>query len=344
MRIKFIKIEEGLEGRGKKATGKVSRAVTGHVVTPRGGKVGVDDNPAKPTKKLKAMVRRSYKAKAENSSTEILGNKIVEGFNDLLEVTAKGVAAAAIGQARRGGGSVESGYLPGSNFITVKRPKGNTHVLAKRGGKGGTYVSKKMRSGKTRIRSIPDSTEISGDRIPEATAKGVSDAAKKRKGSFTKTGYNPRTGRNEDITSVPGRRSRTTVADVEGGVMVGREGPKGYRTRKVNASTEILGNKIVESFNGLLDRVDELSHKLKMRAAKAAKKKAKEHAKIASAAGKVKARDTEVVHDKISRSKQAQADRFAGKAGGEDKKGKREYHQAKKEAGIGSRRVPVAKR
>lgn len=244
MRIKFIKVEEGLETRGKKATGKVSRAVTGHVVTPSGGKVGVDDNPAKPTKKLKAMVRRSYKAKAENSSTEVLGNKIVEGFNDLLEVTAKGVAAAALGQARRGGGSVERGHLPDTNFITVKRRGGNTHVLAGKGGKGGTYVSKKTRSGKSKIRSIP-----------EATAKGVMDAAKNKKGSFTKTSYNPRAHDNDETTYVPGKRSSTTVAKVKGGAIVGREGPKGYRTRKVSDSTQILGNKIVEGFDSLLSEL-----------------------------------------------------------------------------------------
>jgi hypothetical protein len=174
MRIKFIKVnEQGLETRGKKAAGKVSRAVTGHVVTPAGGKVGKDDNPAKPTKKLKAMVRRSYKAKAENSSTEILGDRIVEGFNGILE----------------------------------------------------------------------------------ATAKGVTSAAKKRKGSFTKTGYNPKSGENEDTTHVPGKRSRTTVAEVPGGVMVGREGKKGYRTRKVSDSTEILGDKTVEKFNNLLSEL-----------------------------------------------------------------------------------------
>lgn len=211
-------------------------------------------------------MNRAMRLSKQNASTEILGNKIVEGFNSILEkFSAKNVAAAAIGQARRGGGSVEKGYLPKTKFITVKRPKGDTHVLAGEGGEGGTYVSKKTRSGRTRIRSIPDSTEI-------------------------------------------------------------------------------LGNKIVEGFNQFLDRMDELSRELKARAAKAAKKKAKEHAKIASAAGKVKARDTEVIHDKISRSKKAQADRFEGKAGGEDKVGKRAYHQAKKEAGIGTRIIPVRKR
>jgi len=267
MRIKFIRVEEGLEGRGKKASGKVSRAVTGHVVTPAGGQVGVDDNPAKPTKKLKKMIRRSYKA--QNSSTEILGNKIVEGFNDILE----------------------------------------------------------------------------------ATAKGVMSAAKKRKGSFTKTGYNPKSGENEDTTYVPGQRSMTTVAQVKGGVMVGREGKKGYRTRKVSDSTEILGNKIVESFNGFLDRMDELSRELMARAAKAAKKKAKEHARVASAAKKVKAGDTEVQHDVISREKTAQANRFGQAAQGKrtgsgpgTKRRKQQYFHAKKEAGVGSRRVPVSKR
>lgn len=215
--------------------------------------------------------RGMNRAMRQNSSTEILGNKIVEGFNSILEkFSAKNVAAAAIGQARRGAGNTDTTTLDTGNLTYLKRP-GNrsTIVLSGKGGKGATVVSKQMRRGGTRTRTIPESQ---------------------------------------------------------------------------NASTEILGNKIVESFNGFLDRMDELSRELKARAAKAAKKKAKEHAKIASAAGKVKARDTEVIHDKISRSKKAQADRFEGKAGGEDKVGKRAYHQAKKEAGIGTRRVPVSKR
>lgn len=615
MRIKFIKVEETLETRGKKATGKVSRAVTGHVVTPRGGQVGVDDNPAKPTKKLKGMVRRSYKA--QNSSTEILGNKIVEGFNKLFQ-------EATISKSRGNG--------KGEIVKDVKLSPGAIEAMKKRG--------KKVPGGYT----VPSKGKRLPTEIAEVKSQGVLDAAKNRDGSFTKTSYNPESGENQDTTYVPGKRSRTTVAKVKGGVMVGYEGKKGYRTRKVSDATEILGDKIVEgmfdlfrararkarnfrsgegakdpqafsravrrtfdranepavdaaskaqrdldtkgygystrdvhpsvaktavhggsnsssefdpvathaigdykekrypatgpswnpggqeaskaayqkdadaahakvaagdaltrdqgieaantrqrrlalrskllaksgsgggvarkirtglsrvpgigsmfrpkrrgltpqmggyrqmtsgfteqerfgyaiceSFNNLLnelstktlksyqgkaiaqmrqgkksglspekmakrgkmihkagekikaqsgdqkpgqfkrseeekltgkpkkesldythnDRFDEISDKLKQRAAKEARKKAKEHSKMASAAGSLKARDTEAIHDKISRSKTTQADRFEGKTGGEGKRGKQEYHQAKKEAGIGRRTVPVSKR
>lgn len=219
MRIKFIKVEEGLETRGNKATGKVSRAVTGHVVTPRGGKVGVDDDPANPTKKLKAMVRRSSKAKAQNSSTEILGNKMVEGFNKLFQ-------EATISKSRGNG--------KGEIVKDVKLSKGALEAAKKRGTKvPGGY-------------SVPSKGKRLPTEIAEATAKGVMDAAKNKKGSFTKTSYNPRAHDNDETTYVPGKRSSTTVAKVKGGVMVGREGPKGYRTRKVSDSTEILGDKIEE--------------------------------------------------------------------------------------------------
>lgn len=193
--------------------------------------------------------RGMNRAMRQNASTEILGNKMVEGFNKLFQ-------EATISKSR--------GKGKGEIVKDVKLSKGAIEAMKKRG--------KKVPGGY----SVPSK----GNRLP------------------------------------------TEIAD----------------------STEILGDKIVESFNGFLDRMDELSRELKARAAKAAKKKAKEHAKIASAAGKVKARDTEVIHDKISRSKKAQADRFEGKAGGEDKVGKRAYHQAKKEAGIGTRIIPVRKR
>lgn len=228
MRIKFIKVEEGLETRGNKATGKVSRAVTGHVVTPRGGKVGVDDDPANPTKKLKAMVRRSSKAKAQNSSTEILGNKMVEGFNKLFQ-------EATISKSRGNG--------KGEIVKDVKLSKGALEAAKKRGTKvPGGY-------------SVPSKGKRLPTEIAEATAKGVMDAAKNKKGSFTKTSYNPRAHDNDETTYVPGKRSSTTVAKVKGGVMVGREGPKGYRTRKVSDSTQILGNKIVEGFGSLLSEL-----------------------------------------------------------------------------------------
>jgi len=84
------------------------------------------------------------------------------------------------------------------------------------------------------------------DRLNEVKAQGVINSAEKKKGSFTKTGYNPKSGENEDTTYVPGKRSSTTVAKVKGGVMVGREGPKGYRTKKVSDSTENFIGKTVE--------------------------------------------------------------------------------------------------
>lgn len=96
MRIKFIRVEETLETRGKKAAGRVPRSDAGDVIVPSGGERGTDTNPAKPTGKLKKMVRRWYlsdeKKKAakaaaakQNASTELFGNKIVEGFNRLIE-------------------------------------------------------------------------------------------------------------------------------------------------------------------------------------------------------------------------------------------------------------------
>ena len=219
MRIKFVKVEETLETRGKKATGKVSRAATGHVVTPRGGQVGVDDDPNNPTKKLKAMVRRSYKAKAQNSSTEILGNKIVEEFNKLFQ-------EATISKSRGSG--------KGEIVKDVKLSPGARKAMEKRG--------KKVPGGY----SVPSKGKRLPTEIAEAKAQGVLDAAKKRDGAFTMTSYNPRAHDNDEVTYVPGKRSRTTVAKVKGGAIVGYEGKKGYRTRKVNASTEILGDKIEE--------------------------------------------------------------------------------------------------
>jgi hypothetical protein len=192
MRIKFIKIDEterGLETRGKKATGKVSRAVTGHVVTPRGGRVGVDDDPANPTKNLKAMVRRSYKAKAENSSTEILGNKIVEG-----EVKARNKELKREFQAKSGekteGFRGTSGYA--ANF-------------AKRYG------------------------------ADEEGAKKAAAVARGRAASDSQVYATPR-GSN--------RRARQ---------LAHQERVAAQAAKKVNASTEILGNKIVEGFNRLIE-------------------------------------------------------------------------------------------
>lgn len=589
MRIKFIKVEEGLETRGNKATGKVSRAVTGHVVTPRGGKVGVDDDPANPTKKLKAMVRRGYKAKAQNSSTEILGNKMVEGFNKLFQ-------EATISKSR--------GKGKGEIVKDVKLSKGALEAAKKRGTKvpGGYSVPSK---GKRLPTEIAEATQILGNKIvegifdlfgararkarnfrsgegardPQAFSSRVKrtfdranepavDAASKAQRDLDTKGYGystrdvhpsvantavhggsgsgserdpvathaigddkdkkyPATGpswnpggreaskaayqkdadaahakvaagnaltRDQGIEAANTRQRRLALRSK----LLAKSGSGGDVVRKVRTGLsrvpgigsmfrpkrrglrpqmggyiqrtsgfteqERFGYAICESFNNLLneyrgkhsgykkgeapargseeaktvakrtrfergaaeagskdpnlaksrlrmvatgkypdgapasledkkqmgrivartgkvakraggkpvsregagvrsreennqrnkkeesldythnDRFDEISHKLKQRAAKAAEKKAKEHAKIADAAKKVGARDTEVIHDKISRSKTTQADKFKGNTGGEDKRGKQQYHQAKKEAGIGTRRVPVSKR
>lgn len=329
MKIKFIKVEETLETRGNRpnpADRRVPRAVTGHVVTPSRGKVGVDDDPANPTELLKAMVRRNAKAadkrakaaeaaKAaaakQNASTEIFGNKIVEGFNDLLEgFSASGLEAAAI---RRGAKRVPGGY-------TIPRKPGQgglPHELAVGGGKFSLSLSRggkgrkgrKRRNGEKVVESPRNdsSTEIFGNKIVEGfndllektySASGIETAAKNRQDSQQTGGYDPQSGENVFSTRVPRERGGTYVTPTtrggRKGVVVKKEGIKGnplYRFVPERSSTEILGNKIVEGFNRLLSEALKTPEELAAEKAKYASETVPKSIGIAQSKGPAAAKE-----------------------------------------------------
>jgi hypothetical protein len=430
MRIKFIKVEEGLETRGNKPSGKVLRTNTGRVVIPSGGEAGKDDNPNKPTKKLKKMVGRFYRARtraegeAENSSTEILGNKIEEGKVKAANKAAKREFQVNLGR-KTGGFQGTSGYAAnlakrhGANqgeaeeAAAVARGRAASDSQEYATPRGSNRNARRI-AHQERSRRNDASTEILGNKIVEGIMdwilggkKGYSrvssptDFADKIEKKFIRQSQpaldraekqgnerkfddimrhrkyvhgdtfdlrNKRINRRSDLGNKQGtgfgRAVSKSLFPVKKALGLAGKSRRGLGTRSgvymtdippeyTQESLELFENKIVESFDNLLN---ELSDALVKRAEKKAKKKVKQHSKISSDAGKVGARGTAGDHGTIADAYRSKARRFRQRLAGDRERptnpesykarrsASREYYKAKQKVGIGTRTIPVARK
>jgi hypothetical protein len=119
--------------------------------TPR-GPVSPHVRKALGTANVYGQAAKRAVAGREDASHDFINRTVGILFNRIEEYSAQGVGRAAIGQARRGGGSTID--LDTTKVTSVPRPRGPTTVASSKTSQGNTAIGRTARSGRQQVRII----------------------------------------------------------------------------------------------------------------------------------------------------------------------------------------------